>query len=167
MPTWTTMNNLSTGDLVTEADMDALRGNIEYLLDPNRQRLLRNNGGAYSTTSTAFVDVDATNLAATITTNGGPVLVMVSAVGYVGNTGAYLALDVAVDGTRLAAAHTGGLISPKFDVALSEKALAFAVLATGLAGGTHTFKLQWRVSAGTGYLQSDSGCPVHLGVIEL
>ena len=165
MPSWTTMNDLSTGDLVTEADMDAIRGNIEYLLDPNPQRLLRDNGGNYSTTSTAFVDVDGTNLAATITTHGGPVLVLASGV-YYGSASIVISLDIAVDGTRLGSSFAEGLYRKA--VSTGADAFTLAALVTGLSAGAHTFKLQWKVNTGTGYLQSAAAqTPVQLTVIEL
>lgn len=170
MAVWVDMDDLETGDTVTEDDMDAIRGNIEYLLDPNKQRILRDNSGTYSTTSTEFVDVDATNLAATITTYGGPVLVIVSA--NIGNSIAAYAtmLDVDVDGTRIGADFAYGLVyeeSHGAGVGYLANA-SFCVLVTGLEAGSHTFKLQWRVEGNTGYLQASTGrSPAGLTAIEL
>lgn len=167
MPAWTTMNDLATGDLVTEADMDAIRGNIEYLLDPNQERILRDNGGYYQTTSTSFVDVDATHLAATLVTHGGPVLVIVSASGTHSAAGGRLALDIAVDGTRLGGNY--GLAEGAAPAANYRVNLSFAVLVTGLSAGSHTFKLQWLTSAATASLQADptNNTPLQLSAIEL
>jgi hypothetical protein len=168
MPTWTTMNDLETGDLVTEADMDALRGNLEYLLDPNKQRILRDNTAAYSTTSTSFVDVDATNLAITLTTHGGPVLVLFGGVHYhSGGGGAEIHYDVAVDGTRLASSFSGGLVYDQF-ADTRPKHAALAVLLTDLSAGSHTFKLQWKTNSSTAYLYSQTAqTPVQFAAIEL
>ena len=164
MPTWSTMTDLSTDDLVTEADMDALRGNIEYLLDPNKQRILRDNGSDYTTTSTSFVDVDATNLAATITTNGGPVLVIVNSV--VWNSGGYTDFDVTVDGARIGGSFAWGLL--RTTNGGSFETFCIAALVPGLSAGSHTFKLQWKVTAGTGHLLAQAAkTPTQLSVIEL
>lgn len=165
MPSWTTMNDLATGDLVTEADMDAIRGNIEYLLDPNKARVLRNNSGNYTTTSTAFVDVDATNLAVTLTTNGGPVLVIASGAARNTSSSDATCFDAAVDGTRIGADFDQGLVRV---TGTNYGSMAFAALVTGLSAGSHTFKLQWRVTAATGNLISESGKhPVQFSAIEL
>lgn len=75
MASWTAMDNLSAGDVVTEADMDAIRGNIEYLKDPNRALTEYDNSADYTTTSATYVNVDATNVTLSVTSNGGPVLV--------------------------------------------------------------------------------------------
>jgi hypothetical protein len=145
MATWTTMTDLSAGDLVTEADMDAIRGNIEYLLNPNNNGVVRASG--YNTTSTSFVDVDATNVKATILTNGGPVLVWVSAsFSHSANFGV-CNLDIAVDGSRQGS--TGGLLASKLNSLNAEPAITIAILATGLSAASHTFKLQWKTNAGT------------------
>jgi hypothetical protein len=78
MAVWTAMDDLSTGELVTEADMDAIRGNIEYLLDPNSDSVAYDNSADYTTTSATYVDVDATNVTMSVTTSGGPLLLIAS-----------------------------------------------------------------------------------------
>ena len=149
MPTWTTMTDLATGDLVTEADMDAIRGNIEYLLDPNNDSDVRS--AAYSTTSTTFVDIDAGNLSLTVVTNGGSLLVVfsVSAYSSVGPDRFYF--DIDVDGTRIGAAGGGvgyivqGNNNTGFQFASS---VTLVALVTGLSAASHTVKPQWRVTTG-------------------
>jgi len=69
MPSWTPMADLEMGDIVTEADMDAIRGNIEYLLNPNGDTV--NQSGPYTISTTSYADVDSTNLKITFETNGG------------------------------------------------------------------------------------------------
>lgn len=165
MPTWTTMNDLATDDLVTEADMDAIRGNIEYLLDPNKAVVLRNNGGVYSTTSTSFVDVDGTNVKVTLTTNGGPVLILASGA-YNGSTGAILGFDIDVDGARVGNGYTYGLLYVYAD-SNEYRLMSLPVLVTGLSAGSHTFKLQWKVNTATANLQASANAPVMLSAIEL
>lgn len=161
---WTSMTNLSTGDLVSEADMDAIRGNIEYLLDPNKQIIKHDNGADYTTTSTSFVDVDATNLSLTITTNGGPVLVS-AAFTWGANTGnitVYFDLDV--DGASYTSSK--GVHFEYYPASTGSHLGGFSVLVDGLTAGSHTFKLQWKVGSGTGRIYSN-GSVVLLSAIEL
>ena len=134
MPDWTLMNDLTTGDLVTEADMDALRGNLEYLLDPNHERIRRDTSN-YTTTSTSFVDVDATNLVITLETHGGPVLVSLTGAISMAGTGAIVYLDVEVDGTREGSTSgTGsGLLDTTSSLANAPTNASFGHLVTGLA----------------------------------
>lgn len=166
MATWTTMNNLSTGDLVTEADMDAIRGNIEYLLNPNEQRQQHTAGSNYTTTSTSFVDVDATNLACTITTNGGPVLVIFTGTITNATVLKVVNLDIDVDGTRESGVSEG-LLAVQEPVADYLMNGCFSTLVTGLDAGSHTFKLQWSVDGGTGKLWNTSAYVAQLIAIEL
>jgi hypothetical protein len=168
MPDWTAMNDLSTGDLVTEADMDAIRGNIEYLLDPNHARTRRDTA-SYTTTSTTFVDVDATNLAISLETHGGPVLVSVAGAASMTGVGALTYFDLEVDGVRQGSASGSGagLVAFTSPAASHQHNISLAHLVTGLAAGTHTFKLQWRVSATTATLYAAANNPVHVMAIEL
>lgn len=167
MPTWTAMKDLDTGDLVTATDMDAIRGNIEYLLSPNAGRTLY-TGGAYTTTSTSFVDVDGagTALEVTITTHGGPVLVCLT--GSVTNnaSGSRTYVDIAVDGTRLGRA--GGLIELRHCANNAEMSAVISILVTGLAAGSHTFKPQWRTDANTStFIGATTESPIGIMAIEL
>lgn len=168
MPDWSLMNDLTTGDLVTEADMDALRGNLEYLLDPNHQRI-RRDASDYVTTSTSFVDVDPTNLVITLETHGGPVLVSLSGVVTNGGSGAITYFDVAVDGTRegTPGATGTGLFAISSPTSGAYTSINAGHLVTGLAAGTHTFKFQWRVSGNTATLHAASDRPLHFSAIEL
>lgn len=163
---WATLTNLSTNDLVTEAHMDAIRGNIEYLLDPNKVTTEYNGGSGYSTTSTSFVDVDGTNVKVTLTTNGGPVLVIFSGSAY-SSGGTYATyFDIDVDGTRLGNANTGGLQEQQGAASVT---FAFTVVAIidGLTAGSHTFKLKWKTT-GTSVMYSQTGNqPVLCHAIEL
>jgi hypothetical protein len=168
MPDWTLMNDLTTGDLVTEADMDALRGNLEYLLDPNHQAI-RRDAGNYTTTSTTFVDVDATNLTITLETHGGPVWVGLTGMASINGVGAISYFDVEMDGVRLGSTSpTGaGLVNFTTPSSGTQLNVSFSLLVTGLAAGTHTLKLQWRVSSITVTLYAIATNPMHFSAIEL
>lgn len=169
MATWTAMDNLATGDLVTEADMDAIRGNIEYLLDPNADAILYNNTADYTTTSATMVDVDATNLSITITTNGGPVLVTFSGAAQ-HNLARSTGFDVAVDGTAQGATFTYGInmVTTNANTLNLYMPVSFAILITGLSAASHTFKLQWNTGGATAKLASQAAyIGVNFNAIEL
>jgi hypothetical protein len=170
MPTWTPMNNLATGDLVTESDMDALRGNLDYLLDPNKSALLDTAGSIYSTTSTTFVDISATNLSISLTTHGGPVLVIFSGSMYAGTSSTRVWLDITVDGSRHSGTSYGLLQVVGLGTAIADtRPICMVALLTGLAAGTYTLRPQWAVSAGgtVWMLSNASTCPVQFSAIEL
>jgi len=145
---WTTPRTWVTGELITATLMNAhIRDNLSALKDPPTDEAVRTGVADYTTTSTSFVDVDATNLALTITTAGGDV--MVGMTGTLTNTDAtYMTFfDVDVDGTR-----EGGVNGITHGHGTSPKPVGFVWMVRGLSAGTHTFKLQWRVNGGTGYL---------------
>ena len=133
-------------------------GIIQAWLAPRRHGpadvIKRDNSSAYTTTSATFVDVDATNLAITITTHGGPVLVcFAGSAAHSDNTNGIVHFDVDVDGTRYGDSFADGICQkPK----AGYDNVSFAVIVNGLDPGSHTFKLQWREDGtGTAYLQSD------------
>lgn len=109
-------------------------------------------GSTYTTTSTTFVDVDATNLSLTITTGAHR-----CQVGFVGSfntdtSDKIVFVDVDVDGTRVSG-NAGGITSNQYNVAGGYRFNgSFTVLTAALTAASHTFKLQWRVDAGTGKL---------------
>lgn len=148
--TWTQPKTWSSEPL-TSSDLNThLRDNLEALKDPPGEQYSLNEASDYTTTSTAFVNVDNTNLAFTLTTNGGDVMVHVH-VPVVGS-GGILYFDLEVDSTRLAGddglarAAAGGV-----------SIVSFTRLITGLAAGSHTIKLQWKVGAGTGTMYAGAG----------
>jgi len=115
----------------------------------------------YTTTGTSFADLD-TPFNLTITTGAvRRVLVIFSAM--VSNSGASTTcFDVTVDGTRQGHA-TLGLIGGNN----GPWPLTLNYLTAPLAAGSHTFKIQWKVSAGTGTVFANTtGIGVHMSVIE-
>ena len=136
---WTTPTTVSAGDKLTSTMWNnQVAGNLSYLLSPNKGMIIRNNNGDYSTTSTSWVDVDATNLSITITTYGGPVLVLAAMLtGQTsGDTGG---IDVTMDGTRIGEASTLGLVNA------TSTYVPICTIVTP-AAGSHTFKLQYRTT---------------------
>ncbi len=137
---WTTpKTDWTTGELVAASDLNAIGDTDNFLFNGwAGDRYVRNNGSNWTTTSTSYVDVDATNLASTITTNGGDVLVIFT--GNVQNSavaGCRMALDI--DGTTTEAIT---LVNP-YNTGKHVN-MSFAYLITGLSAGSHTIKLRWR-----------------------
>lgn len=153
---WSAPRTWSVGELVTAALLNThLRDNLEFLKTPPTGLYTLNQGGDYSITSTTFVDVDATNLALTITTAGGDVLIGFSGSFAQATSLAYIYLDLLIDGVRFMG--DDGIIFHQAATANARFHMSFCVLKQGLAVGSHTFKLQWRVSAGAGTLYAGAG----------
>jgi hypothetical protein len=98
----------------------------------------------YTTTSTSFVDVDATNLSLTITTNGGDV--MIGGTFYVESlSGGRTQLDVyeSVGAARLAG--DDGMLVAQPSVG---EVVTLSWIVSGLSAASHTFKLQWKNTTG-------------------
>jgi len=133
---WTTLDDLTTGDLVTEAQMDAIRENINYNRSPLVEETL--NIANFSTTSTSYVDV--TGVTDTITTTGTALRIIVLCsldVASGASAGGYLNLDI--DGTAVTA-DADGLV--QMSLTSGERACALVFVKTGLTAGAHTVKLQ-------------------------
>jgi hypothetical protein len=109
-----------------------------------------------SQTTTSTTPVDMTGATVTFTTTGGRVLLLFA--GYAGNSGAngYTALTLVQDGGSLG------------ELAVVTSATAAAFCNVGMstvstpAAGSHTWKIQWRVSGGTSTLYSGN-----LSVVEI
>lgn len=153
---WTTPKTW-TAEPLTSSDLNTYvrdnQNHIKNRLDNNAD-YIGDTVSNYTTTSTENVDVDASNLSLTITTNGGDVLV--GFVGYCEVTGGnYGSMDINVGGSDYFSNGSSGVIAFQPTLALC----SFVVLIEGLSVGSHTFKLRWRVDAGTGTLRRIDGSP--------
>ncbi len=111
----------------------------------------------YSTTSTSFTDVDAANMALTITTTGdgagGASDVMIGFCGTLYSSASIrIYLRIAEDGVALNA-DDGLLVSEGSGV----RPIGFMFLRANASIGEHTYKLQFKVSSGTGVIISNAG----------
>lgn len=146
----------NTGDSITASVWNTdIVDNIIALKNPPSAQYTANEAANWTTTSTSFVDVDGTDLSLAITTTGGDVMI-----GFHGNVSSlnnYVWFDVTMDGTRIgtddgfmgiyATSSTNIMVSP----------VSFVRLVTNVAAGSHTFKLQWKASAGTITLYAGAG----------
>ncbi len=145
---WTSPPTFSSGQVVTAADLNSyLRDNTNYLL-------ARNYGflrylGSYSSTSTSFVDVDATNLSLTVTINSGRALVLIGLhLSNASGGGPHSSIDCIVDSTTRIGDATEGLVFQYGDATITGAMGFFMGVATGLSVGSHTFKIQYKTDSG-------------------
>ena len=128
------------GLLMVDADEEVL----EFAVLEVASHVL-NEVNHYTTSSTVFVDVDATDLALTINTHGGDVLVGITASTFNEST-SIVYFDVDLDGARVGG--DDGLVERQF-TGVGIAPLGFIHRITGLAAGSHTVKLQWKVAGST------------------
>lgn len=168
---WTTPITWNVDQLVTNTDLnEQLRDNLDYLLNPNHARILRDNSGTYSLTNvTTFQDIDATNLSIDLETHGGPVWVHFQAVAYTTGTAIFGYFDFAVDGTRVGSAFTLGLVTLNASDGNERRPTFVSILLAGLTAGAHTVRPQWRTGPTdtVTMLANSSNNPVILEAIEL
>lgn len=149
---WTQAKTWGNEPLVA-GDMNThLRDNLEALKDPPQGGTDIDNVSDYSTTSSTFVDVDATDFSTTITTHGSDVLVTLC-VTVAGATN-YAFFDIEVDGTRVGA--DDGILKKHCD-STAPDSMTLYYWVKGLAAGSHTFALQWKASTGTIKLYGGQG----------
>jgi hypothetical protein len=141
----------SAGAVVTASDLNTeLRDNLNTLKNPPSDNYELNEGSDYTTTSSSFVDIDATNLALSITTTGGDVMVgLIGSFNSSGDNHNFLEIDL--DGSPVGG--DDGICKWRDR---NEKT-GFVYLITGVSAGSHTIKLQWKRDAGTLTLYAGAG----------
>lgn len=136
--------------------------NIQNLLVPTFTIKKGTGAGSYTTTSTSYVDVDATNQALTVTIPIGFVLV-IRASGIVFSTGGF-AQEIAV----CLADSTTTLVEATLDVlagALTENYTLDWLIAGD--GNSHTVKLRYKTSAHTVGLDNSSSTRIPVMIFNL
>jgi hypothetical protein len=150
---WTLPATWNPGQVISATDLNThLRDNLNYLFSGRpRQTIKRDNNANYTTTSTSFVDLDATNLSITLNLSGSAVLLLFTAISTTGGGGVAF-VDFDIDGTRFAAGGADGLGSLG-----NRTGATIAVLVTGLSAGNHTFKVKWKANTGAATIYAGSG----------
>lgn len=146
--TWQAPRTWTIGELVTKSILDEnVRNNLEFLRTPPSSFGSLNLGADIAFTSTSFAVIDGTNLAKTITTQGGDVLVWATLSGLA--TGALVAfLAVEIDGVRYDA-DDGYCVQGIGAGARQVLSYLQVIPAASLSNASHTFKLMAKVSAST------------------
>lgn len=115
-------------------------------------RVIKTDGN-FSTSNTTFTDV--TGVSVTLTTGARKCRVSV-VTAYTNTDTSHGGLDIAVDGTRIGAASTYGLVLTRAPAAGDWGAVSFSVDTDVLSAGSHTIKLQMRVGGSTGTLAANT-----------
>ena len=118
--------------------------------------------GNITTGSTTFVAL--TGATVTIATGAHRVLLVATVEGITTTGGAGVYLDLTVDGTRQGG--TNGLHYVT-QVGTNDMPLSIGYVTDVLTAASHTFAIQWRVSAGTGTIYAAAANPVTLAAVEL
>lgn len=153
---WTTPKTWVAGNTLTAAELnEQVRDNLDFLFSKPISVSNLDEAANYTTTSTTFVDVDATDLGRTITTSGGDVLVWCSNIYMKATARVGVFFNIDVNGS-LVAAHDGIAKATFVDaIALDSlgtgnyAVLSFAFVVENVASGSNTFKLQWKQSNAT------------------
>lgn len=143
---WTTPRTWSVDEIVTAAMLNGhVRDNLNFLLSGRAQAYTCYvPGSVYSTTSGSFADVDATNLALTLTITSTRLLAIVTFDGSASNNGSIGAFRLTDGTTALGDATKGQATIP----ANANRRLTLLGRWTGLTPGSVTIKLQFKTSDG-------------------
>lgn len=145
----------TTGELITASIWNTdIVNNIAALKTPPSDSYIANEGANYSTSSTSFTNVDATDFSLDITTTGGDVMIGFYCTVLNSGTGNTY-LEITKDGVAILG--DDGMMFVHSSVANIRDPLSFVFLLTGLAAGTYNFKLQWKVSASTSTMYAGAG----------
>lgn len=157
---YTDVPSFSDNTRFTKAQMNTyLRDNLEALKNPPTDAYISVGHTAdWSTTSTSFTDVDATNLALSITTTGdgagGNSDVMIGICGTVYTSGAArIYFQILEDGSTLNIDGDGWFVTEN----TGARGIGQIFLRVNASPGAHSYKLQWKVSSGTAVLLANSG----------
>ncbi len=163
---WTTEPTFVSGQIVGASDLNTyLRDDMNFVFNGKAlAQTMYAKGSDYTTTSTSMVDIDATNLALTITVTTGRVRINFAGYFYSDSAVSRVAfIDVLVDGTSI----NGGNPEQKAYADTNGTPMSFTVYKTGLSAASHTFKLQWKmINPGTLHLVSDTTSAVLFSVEE-
>jgi hypothetical protein len=148
---WTSVSAFTDQQVVTHTIMNQLADNIDYL----RSRVTDTSlvSAETTTTSTTFVSMGA-SFEKTITTYGGPVLVLLTGAVRVTGVGTEIGrFDIEVDGARIG--HTtGGIMAFERETnagsvtATPPYTVNIGAFITGLSAASHTIKMMWTVASG-------------------
>lgn len=135
--TWVAVTELGAGDLNTY-----VRDNLLALKTPPSNAV--DTDVLASTTSTSFVDVNASTLALAITTAGGNIRVNFVGYGYMSAAGNLGGVTLSLDAVDVLGTSFITVLSTSYISSCS-----FSWLLTSVAAGAHTVTLRFKTSAGT------------------
>jgi hypothetical protein len=155
---FTTLPTFVAGRFSVDDANTYIRENLEALkAPPTDSYITAGRSSDYSTTSSSFTDVDDTDMALTITTTGdgagNAADVMIGFCGTLYSSSSIrIYLRLVEDGVALNA-DDGLCVSEASGV----RPVAFMFLRANASIGEHTYKLQYKVSSGTGVILANAG----------
>lgn len=156
---WNSPATRVTGELITAAIWNSdIADNLNYLLNRPSGQQNADEVSNYSTSSTGFVDIDSTDLALTVETHAGVAYVHFEGSIKIAGSGSELGyLEVVVDGVQVAG--DSGIMCIQRSTNFNDVYVPFSFTrrVPGLSNGSHVFKVQWKVSAGTATLTIAAG----------
>jgi hypothetical protein len=173
MSTWTDPKSWVTGELVTAADLNTyLRDNLLFLRNVTSFNHVEVDA-TYSTTSTTWVDIDATQLSLTVATHGGVLLLGAEMAVAMSNGLERAHFDVTLNGTRLGGSHgllAHDVVHNAYIFASDPLVVSFQHFIPALPAGTHTLTLQWFRQGGSPTISladtASGGIPVQFYAME-
>jgi hypothetical protein len=165
---WTTPQTWIAGTVPGASDFNTqIRDNLNFLLSGQVASFAQYTSSA-GTTSTSFVDVDATNLkiSGLITTGRALVIfTLVGSVSFVSGAGSGF-YDIIRNSTTRAGNATTGLMAIPNNT--PQRGIPVIALFTGLSVGLHDFKLQFRIENSLGNSVAISNiAPVTMILLEV
>jgi hypothetical protein len=159
---WTTPNTVTALDVASASNHNTyIRDNLLFLLSGKQIVNYRAASGAYTTTSSTFVQIDSTNLSATLTVTSGRVKVEFGGFFAVANAGVSGEIDLFIDNVDQGTVMRGVLNSNLW--------LNYHIILT-LAAGSHTIDFRWKTNGSTLTLAGTNGgsnYPITFAVVEL
>lgn len=156
---WTSPTTRVTGELITASIWNTdLTNNLNWLFARPLASQVYNNTGVLTTSSTSFVDADATNLIVTFTTAAARIKAVATFLGHKA-TGGDGFFDLILDSVTRAGHSTGGLAKITNE---TTSGLPVTIVGewSGLSAASHTVKIQFRSS-------DANSCRILTGVVRL
>lgn len=152
---WTAPTTRTTGTLITASIWNTdIVDNLDALKDPPTDLYNFDEASDYTTSSTSFADVDSTNLAMSITTTGGDILVTATLSAAHSDGAGFIYFDIDLDGTRQGL--DDGIVffelSAASGIAGATIPVTISYWIQSVSAGAHTVKLQWKTSGATASL---------------
>lgn len=162
---WNNPRTWTNGEVVNQTMLNPhLRDNLAYLA--NRPSGIGLGGGAdYSTSSSSWANIDASNLSKTITVQaGGRLLAIFQGSVYLNNSNLAVALRIAINGTDYSFGKTYGNLASQVPY---RTPFVIVAAAENLSPGSYTVTPQWRTISGATAIIHSASALMSLLVFEL
>lgn len=146
------------GNVLGASDMNVIGNDLNYLLSGISASGKYDKGADITSTSTTFADIDATNLAKTVTLVGTKAIIVFRGAALTNSTTIGIGFDIAVNGTRWHSTGANGSWACFTGSSTNQGNASATIVVDGLTPGSNTFKIQWIIlSAGTMTLRAGAG----------